>query len=317
MVVARILVAACCACCALPAPAQSYPSKSIRLISPFPAGGGTDATGRLIAQALAEQLGEQVIVDNRGGAGGRIAMEMAARSAPDGYTLILANVGPFAIVPASGIRLSFDPVKDFVPVSMMATSDYILTVQPSFPARTIPELLALAKAKPGVLTYASSGNISGPHLGGELLNLLGNVSILHIPYKGNAPAAIAVLSGESTMMFGRGSVVPHIEAGRLRGIATTGATRSTPPLPAIAETLPGFEITQWYGILAPAGTPRPIVDRLNKEIRTAMAKPRVAQSYVALGTEPATGTPEEFGALLKVETARYVKLLRAAKISAQ
>jgi tripartite-type tricarboxylate transporter receptor subunit TctC len=315
MIVARILIFVCCAWCALCAQAQGYPSKSIRLISPFPAGGGTDATGRLIAQALGEQLGQQVIVDNRGGAGGRIAMEMAARAAPDGYTLILANVGPFAILPASGTPLSFDPVKSFVPVSMMATADYILTVQQSFPARSIPELLALAKAKPGALTYASSGNISGPHLGGELLNLLGNVSILHIPYKGNAPAAIAVLSGEAAMMFGRGSVVSHIEAGRLRGIATTGAARSTPPLPTIAETLPGFEITQWYGILAPAGTPRAVVDRLNKEIRAAMAKPKVAQSYVALGTEPAAGTPEEFGALLKVETARYVKLLKAANLS--
>ena len=310
MRVLRILT--CAAACA----AQAYPAKTLRLVSPFPAGGGTDGIARLLAQALAEQVGQQVIVDNRGGAGGRIAMELVAKSPPDGYTLIMANVGPFAITPASGIELRFDPVRDFQPVGLIATADYILTVHPSLPVRTVKELLALARAKPGDLIYASSGNISGPHLSGELLNLLGKVRIRHVPYKGNAPAAVALLSGEAAIMFGRGSVLPHIEAGKLRAIATTAAKRSTPGLPTIAETLPGFEILQWYGILVPAATPKEIVARLNKEIAVALARPKLAQAYIALGVEPAPGTPEAFAALMKAETARYARLIKAAGIRA-
>jgi tripartite-type tricarboxylate transporter receptor subunit TctC len=300
--------------CAAVATAQGYPAKPVRLVSPFPAGGGTDAIARLAAQALSEQMGQQVIVDNRGGAGGRIAMELVAKSSPDGYTLIMANVGPFAITPASGIELRFDPVRDFQPVSLLATADYILTVHPSLPVRTVKELLALARAKPGALNYASSGNISGPHLSGELLNLLGKVKITHVPYKGNAPAAIALLSGEAAIMFGRGSVLPYIGTGKLRGIATTAAKRSTPGLPTIAETLPGYEILQWYGILVPAATPKEVVARLNKEIAIALAKPKIAQAYAAAGVEPAPGTPEAFAALMKTETARYAKLIKAAGI---
>ena len=299
------------------APAQGYPVKPVRLVSPFPPAGGTDAIARIIAQSLGEQMGQQVIVENRGGAGGRIAMELVAKSPPDGYTLIMANVGPFAITPASGIELRFDPVKDFQPVSLLATADYILTVHPSLPVRSVKELLALARARPGALNYASSGNISGPHLSGELLNLLGKVRITHVPYKGNGPAAVALLSGEAAIMFGRGSVLPHIEAGKLRGIATTAAKRSTPGLPTIAETLPGFEILQWYGILVPANTPREVVGRLNKEIAAALAKPKIAQAYSQLGVEPAPGTPEAFSALMKAETARYAGLIKAAGIKVE
>jgi tripartite-type tricarboxylate transporter receptor subunit TctC len=314
----RALICAMMVCCAAAgAVAQGYPAKPVRLVSPFPPAGGADAIARIIAQALGEQMGQQVIVENRGGAGGRIAMELVAKAPPDGYTLILANVGPFAITPASGIDLRFDPVRDFQPVSLMATADYILTVHPSLPVRSVKELLALARAKPGALNYGSSGNISGPHLSGELLNMLGKVRITHVPYKGNGPAAAALLSGEIAIMFGRGSVLPHIEAGRLRGIATTAAQRSTPGLPTVAETLPGYEILQWYGILVPAGTPKDIVARLNKEVAVAMAKPKVAQSYINLGTVPAPGTPEGFSALLRVETARYAKLIKAANITVE
>ena len=311
---ATVFLCALLACCSTGAAAQGYPAKAIRLVSPFPAGGGTDAIARLAAQALSEQMGQQVIVDNRGGAGGRIAMELVAKSPPDGYTLIMANVGPFAITPASGIELRFDPVRDFQPVSLLATADYILTVHPSLPVRTVKDLLALARAKPGALNYASSGNISGPHLSGELLNLLGKVKLTHVPYKGNAPAAIALLSGEAAIMFGRGSVLPYIGTGKLRGIATTATKRSTPGLPTIAETLPGYEILQWYGILVPAATPKEIVARLNKEIAIALAKPKLAQAYAAAGVEPAPGAPEAFAALMKTETARYAKLIKAAGI---
>jgi tripartite-type tricarboxylate transporter receptor subunit TctC len=316
--VGLVLTCAVLAWCAVgSASAQGYPAKPIRLIAPFAAAGGTDATARLIAQALTEQMGQQVIVDNRGGAGGRIGMEMVTKSPADGYTMILGNVGPFAIVPASGISLRFDPVKDFQPVSLMATGDYILTVHPSLPARTVNDLLKLARARPGELAYGSSGPISGPHLAGELLNVLGRVRLVHVPYKGNAPASVALLAGEISIMFGRGAVVAHIASGKLRAIATTAGKRSTPELPTMAETLPGFEILQWYGILVPAGTPKDIVERLNREITAALSRPKVAQSYVNLGTEPGASTPEEFAALIRAETARYAKLIKAANIAVE
>lgn len=316
MKIAPILLCAALACgCAQPAWAQSYPSKPVRLISPYPPGGGTDATARIVAQALGDQMGQQVIVDSRGGASGRIGTELAAKAAPDGYTLVLGNVAPLAILPGSGLRLTYDPLRDFQPLSLVATSDYILTVHPSLPARSVKELIALARSSPGSLTYASSGNMGGPHLAGELINLLAKVNILHVPYKGNGPAAVAILTGESQMMFGSGpSVVPHIDAGKLRALATTGPKR-TMKLPTMAELLPGYEVTQWYGILAPAGTPKDIVARLHKELVIAVGNPRIAQSLVRLGTQPVSTTPDEFAAYIKSETAKYAKLIKAAKIN--
>jgi len=317
MKVARILLSAALAgFAATNASSQAYPSKPVRLISPYPPGGGTDATARLVAQALGDQMGHQVIVDSRGGASGRIGTELAAKAAPDGYTLILGNVAPLAILPGSGMKLPYDAVRDFQPVSLIATSDYILTVHPSLPARSVKELIALARAKPGVLTYASSGNMGGPHLAGELINLLAKVDILHVPYKGNGPAAIAILTGESQMMFGSGpSVVPHIDAGKLRALATTGAKRTIPKLPTMAELLPGYEVTQWYGILVPAGTPKEVVARLHKEMVTAVGNQKIAQALVKLGTQPLSTTPEEFAAFIKSETAKYAKVIKAAKIT--
>jgi tripartite-type tricarboxylate transporter receptor subunit TctC len=298
--------------------AQSYPTKPPRLISPYPPGGGTDATARIIAQALGDQMGQQVIVDSRGGASGRIGTELAAKSPPDGYTLVLGNVAPLAILPGSGMKLTYEPLKDFQPVSLIATSDYILTVHPSLPARSVKELLALARSKPGALSYASSGNMGGPHLAGELINLLAKVNILHVPYKGNGPAAVALLTGESQLMFGSGpSVVPHIEAGKLRALATTGPKRTMKELPTMAEFLPGYEVTQWYGILVPAGTPKEIVGRLHKEIAAAVANPKHAQALVRLGTQPVSTTPEEFASFIKSETAKYAKVIKAAKITAE
>ena len=315
MRVATMLLAAFACLPAAGAIAQSYPAKPIRLISPYPPGGGTDASARIIAQALGEQMNQQVVVDSRGGASGRIGTELAAKSPPDGYNLVLGNVAPLAILPASGIKLAYDPVGGFIPLSLIATSDYVLTVHPSLPARNVKDLLALAKARPGQLTYASSGNLGGPHLGGELINLMANVKLLHVPYKGNGPAAIAVLTGEATMMFGSGpSVVPHIDAGKMRALATTGQTRSMDKVPAMAEFLPGFEVTQWYGILAPAGTPKEIVDRLHKELVTAVANPKVSQAFVKLGTKPVSSSPAEFSAFIKAEIARWTKVIKAANI---
>jgi tripartite-type tricarboxylate transporter receptor subunit TctC len=218
---------------------QAYPSKPIKLISPYPPGGGTDAAARIIAQALGDQMGQQIVVDTRGGASGLIGTELAAKSAPDGYTIVLGNVAPLAILPAATPKLPYDPLRDFSPISLVALSDYVLTVHPSLPVKTVKELLALAKANPDKLTYASSGNLGAPHLAGELMNLLGKVKTVHIPYKGNGPAAIAVMSGESTMMFGTGpSVVPHAHSGKLRMLATTGPKRSLENLPAMNELCP-------------------------------------------------------------------------------
>ena len=297
--------------------AQAYPSKPVRLISPYPPGGGTDATARIITQALGEQMGQQVIVDTRPGASGRIGTEIASKAAPDGYTLVLGNVAPLAILPAAVAKLPYDPIRGFQPVSLIATSDYVLTVHPSLPARTVKELLALARTKPDQLTYASSGNLGAPHLAGELINQLAKVKLLHVPYKGNGPAAVAVMTGESTMMFGSGpSVVPHIKAGKMRALATTGKKRSMPDLPAMNELLPGYDVTQWYGILVPTGVPKDIVDRLHKEIARAIANPKIAQSFVNLGTQPVSNTPQEFAAFIKAETDKWGKVIRAANITA-
>ena len=313
----RVFFCAAFACGAAQlATAQSYPAKTIRLISPYPPGGGTDATARIVAQALGDALGQQVVVDSRGGASGRIGTELAAKAQPDGYTLVLGNVAPLAILPGSGLKLSYDALKDFQPVSLIATSDYILTVHPSLPAKSLKELIALARSKPGALTYASSGNMGGPHLAGELINLLANVNILHVPYKGNGPAAIAILTGESQIMFGSGpSVVPHIDAGKLRALATTGPKRTMRELPTMAELLPGYEVTQWYGILVPAGTPKDIVTRLQKEIAAAVGNPKNAQALVRLGTQPLSNTPDEFASFIRSETAKYAKVIKAARIA--
>ncbi len=299
------------------AQAQGYPSKTVRLISPYPPGGGTDATARIIAQALGEQMGQQVIVDSRGGASGRIGTELAAKSPADGYTLVLGNVAPLAILPGAGAKLAYDPLRDFQPISLIATSDYILTVHPSLPAKGVKDLIALARARPDTLTYASSGNLGGPHLGGELINLLAKVKLVHVPYKGNGPAAIGVMTGEATMMFGSGpSVVPLVKTGKLRWMATTGKKRSVPELPAMNEFLPGYEVTQWYGILAPAGTPKDVVERLQREIGKAVASQKVAQLFVNLGTEPLSNTPEEFSEFIRSEGAKWGKVARAAKLQA-
>lgn len=303
---------------ALPAAAQTYPSKPVRLISPYPPGGGTDAAARIIAQALGEQLGQQLIVDTRGGASGMIGTELAARAAPDGYTLVLGNVAPLAILPNASKKLAYDPIKDFTPLSLLATSDYILTVHPSMPVRNVKELIALARSRPEELTYASSGQLGAPHLAGELINLLAKTKLVHIPYKGNGPAAIAVMTGESTMLFGSGpSVVPHAKTGKLRMLATTGPKRTMPELATIAEVLPGYDVTQWYGLLVPAGVPKDIVDRLSREIGKAIANPKVNQLYVNLGTQPVANTPDQFAAFIKAESSKWARVIKTANIQPQ
>jgi tripartite-type tricarboxylate transporter receptor subunit TctC len=298
--------------------AQAWPVKTIRMISPYPPGGGIDGSARIISQALTEQLGQQVVVENRPGASGRIGTEVAAKAPADGYTLVLGSVAPNAIIPSSAPRLPYHAIKDFAPISLVAATEYVLVVHPSLPVRSVKELIALAKAKPAELTYASSGNLGAPHLAGELLNYLGKVSTVHVPYKGTGPAALAVLTGETVMASGSGpAVMAHVQAGRLRALATTGAKRSIPALPAMGESLPGYVVTQWYGVLAPAGTPAAVIERVNREIVRATQMPKVAQQFAALGAGAVSTTPAEFAALIRTDMEKWGRVIKAAKIEVE
>ena len=313
------LLALMCIAVPLCAVAQpTYPAKPVRMISPFPPGGGTDAVARVIAQALSDQLGQQVVVDSRGGANGVIGTEVAARSAADGYTLLLGNSATFAILPNLTQKLPYDPVRDFSPVSLAALSDFVLVVHPSVPVKTVRELIALAKARPGGLNYAAGGTGTPSHLAMELFNLLAKVQLVQVPYKGNGPASIGLMTGECSVMIGSGpSVLPHYKAGKLRALATTGLRRSILDLPAIAEFLPGYEVVQWYGVLAPAGTAKEIVDRLHGEIARTIANPKLAQVLTNMGLQPASNTPDEFRALIKLEIEKWGKVIKAAGIKGE
>jgi tripartite-type tricarboxylate transporter receptor subunit TctC len=307
-------------CAAVPfcAIAQTYPAKPVRMISPFPPGGGTDAVARLVAQALSDQLGQQVVVDSRGGANGIIGTELAARSAADGYTLLLGNSAPLAILPHLTQKLPYDPVKDFSPISLGALSDFVLVVHPSVPVKNVRELIALAKAKPGQLNYAAGGTGTPSHLAMELFSLLAGVKLVQVPYKGNGPASIGLMTGECSVMIGSGpAVLPHHAAGKVRALATTGLKRSILDLPAIAEFLPGYEVVQWYGVLAPAGTPKEIVDRLHAEIARTIANPKLAQVLTNMGLQPASNTPDEFRALIRLEIDKWGKVIKAAGIKGE
>ncbi|HJQ62148.1 MAG TPA: tripartite tricarboxylate transporter substrate binding protein [Burkholderiales bacterium] len=298
--------------------AQPYPTKSIRLIAPYPPGGGVDATARIIAQALSEQLGQQVVVENRAGATGRIGTEIVAKSTADGYTLLMGSGAPNAVVPSVTPNLPYDAIKDFAPISLVATTDYDLLVHPSLPVRSVKQLVALAKSKPGEITYGSSGILSNTHLAGELLKQLAKINLIHVAYKGTGPAMVGVLTGETAITFGGGpGAAPHIKAKRLRALATTGTQRRTPDLPTIAETIPGYSINQWYGILAPAGTPSPVLERLHKEIVRAVAAPKVVQQLTNLGAKPDSNQPDTFRAFIKSEMDKWGKVIRAANIKIQ
>ena len=306
--------------CAIAAPAcaQTYPAKPVRLVSPFPPGGGSDAGARVLAQALSEQLGQQVVVDPRGGASGMIGTELVAKAPPDGYTLLLGNLSPQSILPAARKNLPYDAVKDFSAISLTAVADYVLAIHPSVPARNLSELIALAKKSPGTITYASSGNLGAPHLAGELLSLLAGGKLVHVPYKGTGPAAIGVMTGESMLMFGSApSVLPHGKTGKLRVLATTGPKRTEPGLPTISEVLPDYVMTQWYGVIAPAGTASRIIERLHGEIARANANPRVLQSYASIGVQPVTNTPGEFQAFMASEIRKWSAVITRANIVAE
>lgn len=299
------------------ASAQTYPTRSIRIIGPSSPGGGIDTTGRILAAALTQSLGQQVVLENRPGAGGIIGTELAAKAPPDGYTLMLTAAAALVVFPHTFSKLPYDPVRDFAPISLVASSEYILAVHPSLPVKTVKDLVALARERPAQIVFASSGNFGLPHLAGELLKQQGGIQMLHVPYKGGGPAALAILGGEVSLMFGTGpTVVPHAKAGRLRLIATAGGKRSKslPELPTVAETLPGVEVSAWYGVLAPAGTPKEIISKLNAETVKAIADPKVVQQISNAGAEAVSSTPEEFSAYIKAELARWGKAIKATGI---
>ena len=316
-VVAFALAAATGLAAPVPSLSQNYPGKPMRLVSPFPPGGGSDAVGRVLAQALSDQTGQQVVLDPRSGAAGMIGTDIVAKAPPDGYTLLLGNLSPQSILPATRTKLPYDPARDFSPVSLVATADYALAVHPSLPARTLTDLIALARRSPGMITYASSGNLGAPHLAGELLSLLAGGKLVHIPYKGTGPAAIGIMTGESMIMFGSApSVLPHGRTGRLRILATTGAKRTQPDLPTISEVLPDYVMTQWYGVIAPAGTPARILARLHAEIVRAGENPKVLQSYANVGVQPVTNTAAEFQSFLAAEIRKWTDVIARANLVA-
>ena len=305
---------------AVPAQISSYPSRPIRLVVPFAAGGGVDSVARLIAQSLAGPLGQQVVIDNRGGAGGVIGMEIVARAAPDGYTLLMSHVG-FTAMPGLYPKLPFDPVKDFDGVVVAATGIYVLVVNPAVPLRSVGEIITYAKANPGKLAFASGGTATTIHLAGELFKRAAGIDLLHVPYKGAAPALTDVIAGQVQMMFGTATnTLPLAKAGKLRALAVTSAKRSAlaPELPTVAENgLPGFDVVGWYGLAATAKTPKALVDKLNAESNRVIHSAELNERLRTQGLEPAGSTPEAASALIKTDVARWTKVIREAGITGE
>jgi len=302
----------------LPACAQEYPRKAIRLIVPFAPGGGNDTVARAIAHSAGASLGQPMVIDNRAGAGGMLGAQLAAKSPSDGYTLFLGGVGSHAVNPNLHAKLPYDPVKDFAPITLIASAPSVLVVHPSLPARTLAEFTALAKASPGRINYASNGNGSSAQLAAVLYESMAGVQMVHVPYKGLAPALGDLLGGEVQAMFSSVvAIVPSIKAGRLRALAVTGRRRAAllPEVPTLDEAgVPGYEAGSWYGILAPAGTPQAIVAKLHEAIVHALAQPEVRERLVSEGAEVIGSTPEAFAAHITAELARMGKLIRDAGI---
>lgn len=294
--------------------AEVYPSKPIRIVAPFPPGGPADILSRIIGHKLSQSWGQQVIVDNRPGAGGNIGADLVAKAAPDGYTLLLGFVGTHAINASLYAKMPYDNVKDFEPVSQIAAVTIVLVVHPSVPALSIKELIALAKSKPGQLTFGSPGNGTPQHLAGQLFNTMADVDMLHVPYKGAVPALTDLLGGQVSMIFSSmPPALPLVKTGKIRALGVTSATRSpaTPAIPTITESgLPGYEVNNWYGILAPRGTPKEIVSKLNAEIVKILNMPDVKESLAVQGAEPVSGTPEQFAAYIKAETEKWAKIVK-------
>ena len=315
-----LLVILCCAgiahSSAWAQTAGSYPTKPVRFIAPFPPGGSTDLLARLVAQKLTEAWGQQVIVENRGGAGGTIGVEIAARAAPDGYTIVMGHVGTFGFNPTLYPKLPYDAIKDFAPITVLATVPNGMAVHPSLPVKTAREFVALAKAKPGELLYASGGSGSASHLAGEYFRLLARINMVHVPYKGTGPAMIGLISGQTTMTItGMTALMPHVKSNRLKllGVATLKRLAILPEVPTISESgVPGYDANQWYGVLTQAAVPRDIVARLHTDIVKVLARTDVKDRLAADGAEAVANTPEQFAAHIKSEIARWAPVVKAS-----
>ena len=317
----RLVFAALLALCSPPvlAAAAAYPVKPIRMVVALAAGGPTDVVARIVAHKLSEQLGQQIVVDNRPGAGGSVAGEMVARAPADGYTLFFAANGTYAIAP-NFMKLPYDAKKDLAPIALIGVSPLALMVHPSVPAKSVKDFIALAKAKPGGIRYGSAGQGSTGHLAAELLGMMANVQMTHVPYRGAAPAAIAVMSGETEMLIsGVSASHPHITAGKVRALGVTSAKRVSllPQIPAIAESVPGYDVSSWFALTTVAGTPPAVIARLNQETVKAVASNEVRDKLIGAGVEPEAGTPEQLAAKLRTETEKWGKVVKAAGMKVQ
>ncbi len=299
----------------VPVLAQQYPSKPIRIVVPFPVGGIADIYSRLIGNRWSELWGQPVLVENRAGAGGNIAAEMVAKAAPDGYTLVMGSIGTHAVNVSLFSKLPYDPVRDFAPIALAVDADGLLAVHPSVPVQNVAELIALARSKPGALTYASAGAGTASHLAGELFKSMAKVDVVHVPYKGNVPAITDLLAGQTSLIFATmPTVLPHTKAGKLRALATTGDARAaaTPELPTVIESLPGFVVNNWVGLFAPAGTPADIIAKLNAETRNFMQSKDIAARLTSEGARFVPMSPEQFGSFVKAEIAKWAPVVKAS-----
>jgi tripartite-type tricarboxylate transporter receptor subunit TctC len=301
--------------------AQDYPVKPIRMVIPFVPGGANDVIGRIVGIKITEAHGQQVVIENRGGAGGSIGVEIVAKSPPDGYTLVLGNIANLAVNPTLYRKLAYNPLTDLQPITLIAKVPSILVVHPSLPAKNVKELIALARAQPGRLAFGTGGSGSGSHLTMELFKLQSKIDLIHIPYKGVGPALIDLLAGQITMSFGAvPGVAPYARSGRLRALGVSSAKRiaAFPEMPTVEQAgLPGFEATLWYGVLAPAGTPMPIVNRLHGTLTRALQSAELKERFVAEGSEPVGSTPQEFHAFIKSEIERWAAVVKASGMKAE
>jgi tripartite-type tricarboxylate transporter receptor subunit TctC len=295
--------------------AQPYPSKPVRIVVPFPAGGIADIYARMIGARAGEAWGQPVVVENRTGAGGNIGADAVAKSAPDGYTLVMGSFGTHAVNVSLFATMPYDPVRDFAPIALVLEAEGLLVVHPSVPAQSVLDLIAYGRAHPGRLTFASAGMGTASHLAGELFKTMARVDMTHVPYKGNVPAITDLLAGQTSLLFATmPTVLPHAKAGKLRALATIGAARSAaaPELPTVAETMPGFEVNNWIGLFAPAGTPTDIVRKWNAEVNRTMQMPEIKQRLITEGARFTPTTPEEFGAFVKSEIAKWAPVVKAS-----
>ena len=313
-----VLLAAGLLAAPLAATAQAFPSRAVRLVIPYAPGGAAGTLGRILGDKMAASMGQPVVVDHRPGGGTIIGNDFVAKSAPDGYTLVMGTVTSHAMVTALNTRVPYDPEKDFAPISLIASLPFVLVAHPSVPVKSVRELVAMAKTRPGHFTFGSAGNATSNHLAGELFKARAGISMVHIPYRGSAPALADLLGGQISLMFDlTATALPQIATGRVRALAVTSPKRSpmAPDLPTMAEAgVPGVEVVSWFGILAPAGTPPPIVNYLNAEIVKAMQSPEVRAAMTGLGAEAITNTPQEFAGYITSERAKWAEVVRRAGI---